>query len=170
MSNPILTGEQLLANLVNAANPTHKQWLAEELIFGVPQSQVGDFNTTISVTAVDTNGFSGTRQLSYLRVDLAGASQSLPEELELNGEQNTLQIAARLRELYKVNLEDVDVIDEELPLGDGGVITQVIKAAPGSLKWIGQITIMLSPRVIPLEEVIVVTELNGLSLAQLAIP
>jgi len=170
MSNPILTGQQLLTKLVNAANPDKKQWTAEELVFGIPQPQAGELNSKVSVQAVDTAAYSGTSSISFNRVDLASASQSLPEEIELDGEQNTLQVAARLRELYKVNIEDEDIIDEELPLGDGGVITQVIKAAPRSLKWVGQITILLTPRVIPLDEIFVVTELDGLTLEQLAIP
>lgn len=171
MSNPILTGQQLLTAMVNAANPTHKQWTAAELVFGSPQVNAdATHNTVVPVSAVDMATYTGSRELFYNRVSLAEIPRGETAAFELDQETTTTAVAALLRTKYKVNLDPDDVIAEPLTPDDSGEYAQIIRAAPNSLKWNGQITVNLTPRLIPLDEALPNNRLDGLTLDMLGIP
>lgn len=171
MSNPIPTAKQLLTTLVNAANADGKQWTADELVFGIPQVAMGEHNTKISVTATDTETYTGSRELSYQRVALSAASKGQQATIVLaEAITTTVELAALLRAKYKVNLDPEDVISEPLSFGEPGSISEhVVTSALTSLKWYGAITVQVTQALIDLADAIPNNLLDGLTLDMLAI-
>jgi hypothetical protein len=168
MSNPSTISRQLLTGLINAVNV--KQWLESELVFGQPTPVVGqDWNTTLPVTAVADQIYTGTVTLQYSRVNLATIIGEDSTDFDLDDAyDNTTDLVPLLIERFGYLIDTTDIVSAALPSPDGeGVITVIVQAHANSLLWRGQLSITLTPVVVPIDTLIATTELDGFVLSNL---
>ncbi|QVD49195.1 hypothetical protein LUCX_125 [Xanthomonas phage vB_XciM_LucasX] len=168
MSNP--TAHDKLLGLINAANPG-KNFTLEEISFGAPSTVTGTKNTQVTVTAQSGSPYSGSRQVTYNRVSLAGAPGVESTEFTMDPDWVNIAdlipaVAARFGRLIDAS----DITDGALPAADqDGVITVLLTAATSSLLWIGSVQLTIVPALIPLSEAIANNELDGLDLDDLTV-
>ncbi len=163
MSNPI--SKERLVGLINAANV--KQWTPNQLTLGTPTALgSGDYNTSIQVNAVDNVTYTGQVVVRYNRVDLALAAGALSRSFDASMMTSLRDLAAAMSSRYGRVINALDLIDGDLPAPDGqGQAVVTVQAALDSLMWRGGIELTLTGLNIPLAEVITVTDLTGLTLA-----
>lgn len=163
MNPPIKNSAELVLDEINRKNAD--QFLASDLVFRVPVPATEfDRNTTLLVDAHPDSKFSGTQQIWYSRVDLTEMfdnAQVGEVNLSLDGINSTLDLLPELNQLYGLALDATDIRDEPVVIG---TLPQsvVLKALPGSLAFIGQLSINLEDRRVDLGTVIVARMLNGL--------
>ena len=168
MSNPSTISRELLTGLINQVNV--KQWLENELVFAQPTPVVGqDWNTAISVTAVEDQIYTGTVSVQYNRVNLATIVGEDSTDFDLNGAyDNATDLAPILVGRFGCLIDATDLVSAPLPAPDeDGVVTVIIQAHPNSLLWRGQLSITLTPVVVPIDTLIATTELDGFVLSNL---
>lgn len=118
-------------------------------------------NTTAMLTAIGDSGRVGSVAIFWNRLDIDVLLADVPKIVVLTQTpQTTYDLLDAFNLLFELNLEQEDVILEPV-----SGLTHVLKMAPGSYAWIGEVnlTILLPPSGIDLGTDITITDLDGFS-------
>lgn len=155
---------------INAANGT--SFKTTDFIYGVPQVLTGTWqgqattkNTAMRVTAKEGLPFAGTKVCTYNRFDLAALTPANFPGLKCAAYSvdSVADLFPMLAYWNGIQFSSDDL--EDLPLVDNGDGTQTatLRAKATSVGWIGEGTITVTQGSAPIDQLIVVTELNGLN-------
>lgn len=158
--------DQIIIDLINEANAT--ALTPADITFSVPtETESGNRNTAITITAVANSGYTGTRDLTYDRVDLAQVPGSRNKEFNIGSVTSVFGLLPAINAAYGINLTEADVEDTAMPTFEGTdpleKATLVITAKPGSLVYRGSVELVIDGNDVDLATLITVTELNGLN-------
>lgn len=135
-----LSPAQLLLDLINAQN--RYQVSPDSVTFGVPQpvnSHLIPRNTTLLLTAIPGGPYHGQRPVYYNRVPLADfVTDTTRLVFTRDHLESFADLVAELNALLNINLTPDDYEPGEIPSVDGDV---VIKVKPGSLVYLGELTL-----------------------------
>lgn len=120
-----------------------------DLVIARPVVEAGnEMSTRIAVagSAYERADFPyfGAATFTYQRLDLQDSLGFLNLALEVSFPLITSHVAAMLSEALGIVFEEEDYIEELIELESGNSRPYVFKAAPGSPRWMGQVTIHLS--------------------------
>lgn len=165
-----MSSQNLTQRLLAKINLVAKRVFAgTEFTIGVPAADSSTVkNTKVVLTAVPGNYLSGTVDLTYDRVELAEMVGVNSTDFEAGDYSKSTDLVAALVARYGYELTAADLVDEALPAAAGdGVITATLKAAAGSLGWIGTLEVTLTPATETLASAFNSTELDGFTPADL---
>lgn len=98
-------------------------------------------NTKARVVALTNSGYSGEREIYYNRLDLATFFSNTTPAILSNDPVSTHNALSLINSTYNLQLSEIDIIGESI-FGD----SWVFKASPDSPVWIGQVTVIITPR------------------------
>lgn len=160
------SAQQILIDLINESNAT--ALTVADVTFSAPTVQAsGNRNTGITITAVANSGYTGHRDLTYDRVDLAQVPGSRNKVFNIGSVTSALGLLPAINAAYGINLTADDVYDDAMPTfgGTDPLETEVfvLRAKPTSLVYRGQLELTMDGNDVDLATLITVTELNGLN-------
>lgn len=163
-----MSSKALLLALINTANTT--SYTDVQVAIGNPVvidgAQAGEANTTVTVSGKPEAGFSGSKDLTYKRLDLA--QQFLGKTLAAAGPATNAtseDILDDLEAQYALGIEAADIVVEVVDFSSG---TYTLKANPNSFKWIGQVAVNVSLDTVDIGPSLATTDLPGFEYATLA--
>lgn len=124
---------QVLA-LINRDNS--RTFTFSQVSLGTPQPYNGARNTVCILSAVPGSGFFGDWTFYYDRRDLAEIWSQFPAAVVGENVTDTLELIALMNTTYGMQLEEEDIVVEAVTAE-----THTLKAAPGSLAFIGQVEV-----------------------------
>jgi hypothetical protein len=156
---------QMLANLINSANPTLPVALTPTNVkYGTPTAvtppngQIQD--TSIKVTALASGQYIGNTTLTYRRVNFANLFRAIPIRIDLYSPAGTSispymisQLLAAINAKYGLNLTAADIVDAALPAGNTNAVPAIglpagtrnssitVNASTTSYGWEGSFTL-----------------------------
>lgn len=161
-----MTSIEALLALLNSANS--KAYTLEQITFGAPadivEAGVGEPNTTVTVTGVEAKGYTGSKVLSYKRLDLTTQFEGHTLESYGPAENGTLaEVLADIKaqtgvEILAEDLSNDSVVDFSQP-------TLLLSAKAGSYKWTGTVTVNTRTDLKDLNSDITVATLPGFEYA-----
>lgn len=165
-----MNAEEALLASINAKNSISIK--PGELIFG-PGQNVNDItpkpNTTKNSSVLvrsNTPNYTSSTRINYDRLDFGTVFSASPlntlAKLRAYRPSTVHDLIEPLNDYYGLQLTKDDILDGNLNLVDG-VGTAIIKAAPGSLGWIGQFTVSITPGDAKLSKWITDTDLEGVA-------
>lgn len=165
-------GEQLVFDLLNAANPNQKHgpFATTNVTLGAPtplSGHVSGNNSSLVVTGTVGAGYSGARTITYSRLDLTAVLLAKGVTGTLSFPNSSYKTSTDLLPLinttYNMNLQPTDVVQENLPADDDvtGVVSYTLKASANCLTYTGQLGIALQPASIDLGRAFKGNILNG---------
>ena len=170
MSDLSLSGEELLLQLINAANPSppYGPFTAGSFTLSAPSSLTNDLtgkNSYITLTAVEGSGYYGSQNVKYDRLDLQSVLIDLGEALVSFQNNNFVQatdILETINSTYGLNLQNEDVVNESLPVANtNGTVAYTLQVADNSLTYTGSLPVNITAETIELEIAFVENILNG---------
>ncbi len=161
-----LTPLQILVALINATNAT--SLTTSDITFGAVSVLTEETkNTAVTITAVANSGYTGTRDLTYDRIDFADVPGSRSKEFVKGSATHVVDLIPAINAAYQLNLQVGDYVNSLLPTFDGLVPHDMkpfnLTAAAGSYIFIGEIELTLDGNDVDLADLITTTELEGLS-------
>lgn len=137
-----MTSIEALLALLNTANT--KTYTASQVTFGNPsnivEAEEGQPNTHITVTGVEAQGYTGSKELSYIRLDLTKQFEGHPLESFGPAEGGTLaEVLADIK-----TQTGVEILAEDLSNPADVDFTQAsvtLTASATSVKWIGSVVV-----------------------------
>lgn len=166
------TSIQALLNLIGRENEI--TLAINQVTISPPSTEVGSSgkNTAVTLTAVQGQGYTGTADVFYDRVALSSAPDGLSTEFLMPSPPATTHgLLDAINERYNLSLQPIDIVDTALPAANpDGSRSVTLQAAAISYGWIGTLAITLVPGTVDLADVILVTELDGLTLPDLVEP
>lgn len=156
---------QILVDLINATNAT--ALTTTDITFTAPTvTSAGAKNTAVTINAVALSGYTGTRDLTYDRVDLATIPGSRSNEFHLGSATTAHDLIPALNAAYQLNLQVSDIENDALPVFSGTDPMEkepfVLRAKTGSYIFRGSLTLSIDGNDVDLATLITTTELNGL--------
>lgn len=170
MSDLSLSGEELLLQLVNEANPSppYGPFTAGSFTLSTPTALTNDLtgkNSYITLTAIEGSGYYGTQNVKYNRLDLQGVLIDLGQALVSFQNNNFVQatdILETINSTYGLNLMEGDVVNEALPAANtNGVVNYTLQVSDTSLTYTGGLPVSITAESIELEIAFVENILNG---------
>lgn len=153
-----------ILGFINAKNGT--SYTEAQVSLGVPAviggAQEGERNTSIVVTGVPAQGFTGTASFNYFRLDLTKVFEGVVGGLNAKGPRDTGRSADVLDDIFAqtgVQLAPEDVVDEAVDFSVEG--TYMLKAAPGNLKWIGEVAVAITLDLVDIGPTLTQGDLDG---------
>lgn len=153
-----------LIGFINAKSGT--SFTEGQLTVGVPAAiegaQSGQRNTSVEVSGVPAQGFNGTKTINYFRLDLAETFAGVVGGLNAKGPRESGRSADVLDDIFVqtgVQLEASDIVDEAVDFSAAG--TYILKAAPGNLKWIGQVEVAITMDLVDINTMITDGDVDG---------
>lgn len=155
---------------LNAANST--AFTAADVVFGVPQvvegtwqGQVTTHNTALRVTAKDGGAYQGTKVLTYDRLKLNDLIDANIPGFKVSAYTADTVYTLFPMIQYWTGIQFTTDDLNDAPLVDNGdnTMTAVLSAKPGSVGWIGNLSIVVTKGSAPIDELIQVTALPGLN-------
>jgi len=155
---------------LNAANstaftPNDFTYGAPQVLTGTWQGQLTTLNTGLRITAKAGGAYQGSRPIAYDRLNLASlTAANLPgfkcAAYNITSVHSLLPMLA-----YWTGIQFTTDDLEDNALTDNGDNTQtaILQAKTGSLGWIGQATLTITKGAAPLDQLVTVTNLNGLN-------
>lgn len=131
-------------NMTNIDN-LYRRIGSEELVFGTPvvlSNNDIENNTRLTLTASDSDLYTGSIDITYQRQYLPRLSNYLPVEVTANNVLTHRDLAARAATILGIYIDPNDVIEDAVPyvsLGDTATVTIAIE--PGSLGYTGELTV-----------------------------
>lgn len=155
---------QILIDLINEANAT--TLTLDDIRFGGPSPiENGNRNTGITITALPTSPYVGSRDLTYNRVDLSELPGERSTTFNVANHVTAFDMIPVLNDAYSINLSSDDIFDDPLPEIDPNDPDQkepfVLRAKPGSLVYRNRITLTIRSNEISLAGLLVTDELSG---------
>jgi hypothetical protein len=170
MSDLTLSGEELLLQLINEANPDapYGPFTAGSFTFSAPASLTGDLtgkNSYLTLTAIPGSGYYGTQTVKYNRLDLQNIligkgfpSVSLPN----NSYSQSTDLLDALNTTFGLNLTTADIVGESLPAADtNGNVAYTVQVVNECLTFFGALPVNLTPNKINLQVAFVQNILHG---------
>lgn len=166
------TGQTLVYGLINAANPNLQNGALTTVntSFGAPAGTGSTPNTSLQVTAVDNQGYSGQVTVNYNRLDIQNQVFSVlapsgASVVNTNSAMATVgDVLAAINSTYNLNLQEGDVSNGATALSltnDAGSCT--IEIDPGSLAYTGSLNVTITQAQVPLNQAVTTTTLAGLT-------
>lgn len=161
--------DDFLATL-NAANST--AFTAADITFGVPQvvegtwqGQVTSHNSAMRVTAKAGGAYQGTKVLTYDRLKLNDlVSANIPGfKVSAYTATTIYTLFPMLQYWTGIQFTTDDLNDGPLVDNGDNTMTAVLSAKPGSIGWIGNLSIIVTKGSAPIDEMVQVTALPGLN-------
>lgn len=164
------TSLQLVFDLFNRSNPTLPTPLsATNVSLTSPianTSGITTRNTAITINAIAGHGYTGSTTAYYDRVSLADVVGAGSTQFPLGSQVSSSDLLAAFNAAFGTNLDTTDIVVENLPAPDGtGKITYNLTANPTSMAFISQVTLTLVPVVLDLATAVTVTDMAGLTVA-----
>ena len=157
-----MSAVQELLQLVNTANG--RSYTLSQVQFGAPAvidgAQAGQANTTITISGIEGAGYTGSKALTYKRLDLG--TQFTGHSLSSQGPDTAGTLQEVLDDIFAQT--GVRIEPEDLSNGSAVDFTQptiTLTAAVGSLKWLGSVTVATSVDFRDVSSEITTTDLNG---------
>lgn len=145
--------DQVLA-LINRDNGLNFTFQLIE--FATPQYFGGDRNTSLEVTAIPGQGLTGSVTVTYNRLDLGLLFQDNPPAVVGNQVDTSTKLADLMNDTYGLMLEEEDIVVEPI---NGS--THLLKAAPGSYAWIGEVVVQIFAPNTPINTHVLYPHLDG---------
>lgn len=159
---------ELLA-LLNTANG--RSYTDSQVEFGVPAviegAQAGQPNTTVTVSGIEAAGYTGSKELTYKRLDLAQTFSG--RTLESKGPETAGTLQEVLDDIFAATA--VRIYPEDLENGAAVDFTQAsvtLTAKATSLKWLGSVVVNTSVDLRDISSEITTSELPGFEYPELA--
>lgn len=141
------TGPTLVYGLINTANPSLQNGplTTANTTLGNPASTGSTPNTSLEITAVEGEGYTGNDTVTYNRIDIGamfetwGIAPSIPNGPSFT---NASDLLSYLNETYSLNLQVSDINDGQIG-ADSYPATYTIVIANNSLTYINQLTVTL---------------------------
>ncbi len=137
------SSKELLVGLINKT--CRKEFLPSQLIFGAPTAITGNKNTEVGLTSVGAGFFAGTT-VQYNRLDLTVMFQGVAIHIADGSYPSSLDIVEDINQTFSLKMGADDVIVE--PVVWSGERKYILKAAPGSLIWFGQVEVIMDAPVV----------------------
>lgn len=157
-----MSAVQELLQLVNTANS--RNYTLAQVQFGAPAvidgATAGQDNTTVTVTGIEGAGYTGSKALTYKRLDLA--TQFAGHSLISKGPETAGTLQEVLDDIFAQT--GVRIEPEDLSNAADVDFTQAsvtLTAKAGSLKWIGSVEVATSTDFRDVSAEITVTSLPG---------
>jgi hypothetical protein len=125
---------EILVDLINATNGC--ALTTADITFGPPRALVdASRNTSLMISARPSSVYSGTREVTYDRVDMAALPGSRSINFSIRGAASMKDVVPLINEAYQINLQPEDYYDDALPSSEqlaenGNHFT--LRAKPGS--------------------------------------
>jgi hypothetical protein len=157
---------QILIDLINETNVT--ALTTQDVTFTAPSVLgSGNKNTGVRITAVNGRGYTGQRDLTYDRVDLAAIPGARNKTFNIGSVTSAHGLIPALNAAYQLNLQPEDIEDDAMPTFDGSDPLETeaftLRAKTGSYIFRGSLELIIDGNDVDLATLITVTELNGLS-------
>ena len=153
-----------LIGFINAKNGT--SYTEAQLSLAAPAAiegaQDGERNTSIVVSGVNAQGFTGTKTVNYFRLDLTKTFEGVAGGLNAKGPRDTGRSTDILDDIFAqtgVQLEAGDIVDEAVDFSAAGTYT--LKAAPGNLKWVGEVAVSITLDLVDIEPTLANGDVDG---------
>jgi hypothetical protein len=163
--------DQVVLDLFNADNSATNASLPLAAVdLGLPVAgNIGDpKNTTMTVTAKAGSGYKGSRIMKYDRVQLSGFFVGKDLVIPKGDAVNLADLIDDINTLGGFNLRAIDYVDTPIPAFEGGIPNETkevdLVANPDSPAYLGTVTFTVRAEDIDLADVLVVTEMDGLTL------
>ncbi len=155
----------IIVDLINADNAT--SLVKADLTFSaITVLGSGNRNTQVTITAVGGSGYTGTRDLTYDRIDLATVPGSRSVTFPIGSATNAVDLIPAINAAYQLNLQVADYDNDPLPTFTGTPDEThpfTLNAKAGSYIFRGSVNLIISGNDVDLADAITVTELNGLT-------
>lgn len=156
----------IMCALINATNAT--SLTKNDITFGAISVQAsGNKNTGVTITAKAGSGYTGTRDLTYDRVDLATIPGTRSNEFALGSATKAIDLIPAINAAYQLNLQPEDYENDDLPTFDGVDPQEkkpfTLRAKAGSYIFRGSVNLLIDGNDVDLAQLITVTELDGLT-------
>jgi hypothetical protein len=166
------TGQTLVYGLINAANPNLQNGAlsAVNTTLGAPAGTGSTPNTSVQVSAVANQGYTGNVTVNYNRLDIQNQVFSVlapsgATVVNAGGSMATVNdVVTAINSTYNLNLQagDVSNASTELSLSeDAGSCT--IEIAAGSLTYTGSLNVTITQQQVALSQAVTTTALSGLT-------
>lgn len=162
----ISAAENLLA-LVNEANPALNA-TQSQVTLGVPSVAAGTAgrNTSITLTAIDNEGFSGTQTFAYTRQALvAGGAIATAKDIPVAIASGDTQAQVLTKAATSLGLleSELNFSDFEAPVNEDTAGSATLTAKADSLLYTGSYEVVLSvpDSDVPLDDAAPTTDLDG---------
>lgn len=160
------SASQILIDLINESNAT--SLTVADVTFSAPVVEAsGTRNTGITITAVANSGYTGFRDLTYDRVDLAAVPGSRSNVFHLGSAATAWDLLPAINAAYGINLTSDDVENDPMPAFSGTDPQEAepftLRAKAGSLVYRGSVLLSIDGNDVDLATLITTTELNGLN-------
>jgi hypothetical protein len=157
---------EIVFDLINEQNGTALN--NTEVVLGQPTVATGSggYNTSILVSARPNSRYEGAVTLGYDRLDVEGFLFGDTLTLSLGDATNYADLIPEINHKLRVNLTPDDYVDGPIGTWSGtpGESKQIIlQMKPSSLVFIGELSFTLHVDDIPLSDVIVISDLSGLT-------
>lgn len=156
---------QILVDLINATNGTSLT-LTDIDFSACAATGGGNRNTGVTITAKPNTGYTGHRDLTYDRVDLASIPGSRSKVFQLGSAVSAKDLLPALNAAYGLNLTTDDIIDDPMPTFTGGDPAEqepfTLRAKATSYIYRGSVVLTMDANDVDLQNLITTTELNGL--------
>lgn len=155
---------------LNAANST--AFTAADVDFGVPQVVEGIWqgqntahNSALRITAKAGGAYQGTKVLTYDRLKLNDLTAANIPGFKVSAyTANTVYTLFPMIQYWTgIQFTSDDLIDSPLVDNGDNTFTAVLSAKPGSIGWIGNLSITVTKGSAPIDELLTVTSLPGLN-------
>ncbi len=145
---------------------------SSDITFSPPTALVsGNRNTGVTVTATPSSPYSGSRDLTYNRVDLASVPGERSTTFSFNGAVTMSDLIPQINAAYLINLQPEDYYNDLLPnLSDPSLssFNFALRAKPGSYIWRNQLILTGQGNLVIIGNVITQNLLNGFILPEVA--
>lgn len=158
---------QILVELINITNGI--SLTLSDIDYGpVTAILSGNRNTAITVTAKPGSPYTGTRDLTYNRVNLADVPGVRSVVFDRGSANFVSQLIPQINMAYALNLQPEDYYNDRLPSADPGPYTSdkkfFLRARPESYVWRNQVELTLRGNKQYLPSIFSVDKLSGFSL------
>jgi hypothetical protein len=154
---------EILVDLINFANGSALT-LADISFSPATALLVGNRNTGITIKARPSSVYSGSRDLTYNRVDMATIPGQRSKQFNIEGAQSIKDLIPQINAAYRLNLLPEDYFDDPLPVIDPTATVPynfALRAKPGSYIYRGLLTLTSLGDTILIAEFLTQNILNG---------
>lgn len=162
------TPEQVAVDLPNEENEATVPYSAVVVGTPVPHDNPEEGDTAITITAKPGSGYKDKQTIYLTRLDLTELFQNAGIDTpELKTEAETIHgLIADLQEQFGMVVSTKEIQDGGIIFDMDGTAAIDLKASPTSMLYVGEVAMLLSPKVpgaIPLSSVFVNTVMSGLN-------
>ncbi len=156
---------QIVIDLINEANSTPLALNVVDLGLPTANGEGAARNTSVTVTAKVGSGYKDAVTVTYNRLQISGFTEE-QITLPVGDAVNISDLIPELNSALGVNLQPGEFTDGPIPAFQGGVANETVDVeiviSADSLAYLGSITIKVKADDISLQDIVTVTELDGL--------